>query len=306
MGRQLIIAGLKLTDLSAPKLVVTDPIESAGSLLLLDASHPTGAWPAGVGASGSTLRNVLWEKAKAVYGAGTEASLSATLNYAGMSGATGLLERSSKGGLHGLVSQAAGLVSAVNTPYARLSFDLELRNWLFNHPDNDLYISVWGRITRGYKSGAIDGTFMNDAASALVELITGSGNQRFALGQRAALQNPLGSMNNNNNEKVTGPQFMNAASGGWVTPPATEAATYTSILGIGNTGGNNTYSNGATTTKSRWPSWVVYRLYVEDLTVSGRTYQQVHDIDYAQYQKHVLTAGGRYYGDTFTDPAALP
>lgn len=306
MGRQLIITGLKLTDLSAPKLVVTDPIESAGSLLLLDATHPTGAWPAGVGASGSALRNVLWEKAKAVYGAGTEASLAASLSHAGMSGANGLLERSSKGGLHGLVSQSAGLVSAVNTPYARISFDIELRKWLFNHPDNDLYISVWGRITRGYKSGAIDGTYTNDAASALIELNQGSGSQRFALGQKAALMNTLGSMNNNNSEKVAGPQFMNAASGGWSAAPATEPAIQTGLVCFGNAGSNNTYTSAPMAVKSRWPSWIVYRVYVEDLTVSGRTYQQVHDIDYAQYQKHVLTAGGRYYGDTFTDPAALP
>lgn len=48
------------------------------------------------------------------------------------------------------------------------------------------------------------------------------------------------------------------------------------------------------------------RAYVEDLTVSGRTYAEVDAIDHALYTKEVLTPGSRYYGDTFTDPATIP
>lgn len=304
VGRVLIIPGLKFNNPDAPKLVGVDVIESEGSLLLIDPTHPSGGWPGGVGPSGSTVRNVLWKKAQAVYGAGSEASLVPTLNYAGMSGVTGLLERSLKGGLHALVSQAPGLVSANNTPYARIDIDLEMRKWLFQHPTNKLYVSVWGQVTRTYKSGPVDESFTRDAATSVVVVATGSGNQRVALGQRSAVQNELGKLMND--EKTIGPVFMNAASSAWTTNPASESAIYTDLLGIGNTGVNNTYSNGPTTSKTRWPSWVIYRVYVEDLTVSGRTYQQVHDIDYALYKKHVLTEGGRYYGDTYTDPKTLP
>ena len=304
VGRVLIIPGLTFDNPDAPKLIEVDAIESAGSLLLLDPTHPSGGWPGGVGPSGSTLRNVLWKKAQSVYGAGTEANLVATLNYAGMAGATGLLERSTKGGLHALVSQAPSLVTANNTPYTRINIDLELRKWLFNHPTNDLYISVWGQVTRPYKSGPVDATYTVEAATALIELLTGGSNQRVALGQKSTVQNELGKKNSD--EKTAGPVFMNAASGAWVTNPTTEASIVTSLLGIGNTGVNNTYQGVAVTTKTRWPSWVVYRVYVEDLTVSGRTYQQVHDIDYALYEKHVLSEGGRYFGDTWTSPAVLP
>lgn len=304
VGRVLIIPGLKFNNPDAPKLVEVDVIESAGSLLLIDPSHPSGGWPGGVGPSGSTLRNVLWKKAQAVYGAGSEASLVPTLNYAGMSGATGLLERSSKGGLHALVSQAPGLVSANNTPYARINIDLEMRKWLFQHPTNDLYVSVWGQVTRAYKSGPVDATYTGEGATSVITLATGGGNQRIALGQKSSVQNELGKLSNN--EKTVGPVFMNAASGAWTTNPASESSIFTDLLGIGNTGLNNTYQTGAATAKTRWPSWVIYRVYVEDLTISGRTYQQVHDIDYALYKKHVLTEGGRYYGDTYTPSSALP
>lgn len=304
VGRVLIIPGLTFDNPDAPKLVELDAIESAGSLLLLDATHPSGGWPGGVGPSGSTLRNVLWKKAKAVYGAGSEASLAATLNYAGMTGATGLLERSTKGGLHALVSQAPSLVTASNTPFARLHMDSELRKWLFQHPTNDLYISVWGQVTRAYKFGPVDETYTGLGGTTLVELATGGSNQRVALGQRTLVQNELGKLSNS--EIAAGPAFMNAASGAWSLNPALETSIFSSLLCVGNTGVNNTYMSGAATAKTRWPSWVIYRVYVEDLTVSGRSYQQVHDIDYALYQKHVLTEGGRYYGDTCTDPLTLP
>ncbi|WP_324741137.1 hypothetical protein [Pseudomonas veronii] len=304
IGRVLIIPGLTFDNPDAPKLVELDAIESAGSLLLLDPTHPSGGWPGGVGPSGSTLRNVLWKKAQAVYGAGSEASLAATLNYVGMTGATGLLERSTKGGLHALVSQAPSLVTANSTPYTRINMDLNLRKWVFQNPGNDLYISVWGRITRGYKGGAIDTTYTALASTSLLSLAAGGSSQRLTLGNKMNVQNALGQLGNT--ETVAGPAFMSGASSSWITPPTTEGAIGTDLIGIGNTGVNNTYASGAATAKTRWPSWVIYRVYVEDLTVSGRTYQQVHDIDYALYQKHVLTEGGRYYGDTFTDPATLP
>lgn len=53
-------------------------------------------------------------------------------------------------------------------------------------------------------------------------------------------------------------------------------------------------------------SRVLYRWYLEDLTVSGRTYAEVLAADYALYQQ-AFGVGGRYYGDTLpTDPSTIP
>lgn len=42
-------------------------------------------------------------------------------------------------------------------------------------------------------------------------------------------------------------------------------------------------------------------------SVSGRTAAAVGAIDQSEYVTEVLTAGGLYFGDTFSDPAtALP
>jgi len=51
-------------------------------------------------------------------------------------------------------------------------------------------------------------------------------------------------------------------------------------------------------------SGIFYKLYIEDLTVSGRSYEQVDAIDFALYTS-AFSAGGKYYGDSFTDPATI-
>lgn len=55
----------------------------------------------------------------------------------------------------------------------------------------------------------------------------------------------------------------------------------------------------STTGTTYAPSYILYRMYLEDLTVSGRTYAQVDAIDYAMWQT-AFSAGGKFYGDTFT------
>jgi hypothetical protein len=49
---------------------------------------------------------------------------------------------------------------------------------------------------------------------------------------------------------------------------------------------------------------IFYGFYMEDLTVSGRTYAQVDALVKAKYTKEVKTAGGRYFGDTYSAPIA--
>jgi len=51
---------------------------------------------------------------------------------------------------------------------------------------------------------------------------------------------------------------------------------------------------------------VLYRLYIEDLTVSGRSYADVDALDLLGYQQQVLSPEGRYSADTIlTNPATV-
>jgi len=52
-------------------------------------------------------------------------------------------------------------------------------------------------------------------------------------------------------------------------------------------------------------SWIFYRAYMEDLTVSGRTYAQVDAEDLALFTEQ-FAVGGRYHNDTFTNPTTIP
>lgn len=53
------------------------------------------------------------------------------------------------------------------------------------------------------------------------------------------------------------------------------------------------------------PSAIFYRFYLEDLTLSGRTWAEVDALD-ARLFASAFAPGGRYYADTFTDPATIP
>jgi hypothetical protein len=64
--------------------------------------------------------------------------------------------------------------------------------------------------------------------------------------------------------------------------------------------GNLTSANSTDGSESR----IFYGFYLEDLTVSGRTYQDVDALDLQAYNIAFGT-GGRYYNDTYTDPATI-
>ncbi len=74
----------------------------------------------------------------------------------------------------------------------------------------------------------------------------------------------------------------------------------------GNYGLTNSYlSAGADAAYNGHSSRVYYRFYLEDLTISGRTYAQVEALDKAVFDA-AFAAGGRYNGDTWTSPTTLP
>lgn len=296
MGRKLVIPGLSLTDLTAPKILDTDTLESAGSLLLIDPTHPAGSWPAGVPANAGTVRNLLWKKAQALIAGSTESSLAATVFNSGLTASTGLVERTGKGGLHGLISQASAPVSgagvALNLPDA-------IKSYILANPTHKYFVSVWRQVTRAgvFTSGTAEtfsGIHSVTAATSNYLTVFDVTNVRPSttygnfLGGRTLNRNTAGASIINvgagafNGTVPTVPGNLSAGASRWGRP----------------TGGLSSAANHS--------SFVFYRFYLEDLTVSGRSYTELDALDYALFQKEVLTEGGRYYGDTFTSPTALP
>ncbi|WP_341394079.1 hypothetical protein [Arthrobacter sp. G119Y2] len=289
-------------DTSRPSALSIDPVAAqTGALMLVDPTNPIfGKGFTGVPAHGATVPNLAWLSAAAAVG-GTQASLAAVVDTVGMAGAKGALERTAKGGIHAIFSQVNNTAAADRTHYS-LIVPEPIRTYLDANPDHNIYLSIWGRNTRRTDaasgqvvsiSGIDAGTtayraYLNDNGS------TAPSTGGSFLGARGSGATPLGNYIKN----VGAAGTTGAFSIGTSTP--TERAR---LWGIGNTGFLNTYAGGAQPApQGHSGSHILYRAYLEDLTLSGRTYAQVDALDSAYYTEEVLTPGGRYYGDTFTAP----
>ena len=299
MGRKLVLTGTTLTDLTAPKLAEVDPLESSGSLLLVDPMHPAQKWAAGLPVA--TVPNLLAGKAQALIG--TSLSVDPLFQTAGMTGTQGLLERSGKGGLHAIYSNTHATNTSVNAScHATLNLPQVVRDYLAANYSHEIFISVWSYLTRPAPAGQ-----QPNAVSILGRVTSITANYKLLVSQQ-------GSDATVGNTGRRSAPFIGASVGPKLNNVA--RATYSGIAPVnGNssetqaypwTVGNNGVMNSYLSAKQGVSSQILHRVYMEDLTASGRSYSAVDALDMEQYTKHVLTPGGRYYGDTFTDPATIP
>lgn len=289
------MSGLKITiptsftDASLP-ILRDDPILTNGSLALIEPAHPASPL-AGVPVTGGLIPNIAHKESAAALSV-TDDGLAAVFANNNISGAKGLIERTSLGGIHGIVSQNPGLA---NGDGATIKLPAAIRSYLYAQKSHALYFSIWIRTTR--KSA-------DNVSGMFVEFGGGNNTQKMAFFRADSV---VGS-------GASQPNLRNGAPGGSVAPfllniapPAGDSNTTATIPNAGPEWGPaaGTFNAAVPSWLTLLPSWVFYRMYVEDLTVSGRTYAQVDAIESALYSKHVLTAGGRYFGDTFTSPSTI-
>lgn len=306
MGLKLVLPGVVFTDPNLPKLY-PDPIMSKGSLVLLDFAHSAG-WDGDYAtppASDQRAPNIAWEQAAAILGGGSSYDLAAIYRQAILSGSQSSkhkVEFSGKKGVHCIVSQNPGLASGENL---RFSLPSLVKDYIKNHlPDttpagevqHDFYFSMWYKLTRPFGSGtaaqmilgANSGNYAVNAVSTdIFGRYNGAGTTSGVTKRNSYTNgnNGLGSniikntvFNSFAGEKASGDLFdiWWGRAGAWNGFMATNSASY-----------------------------ILYRVYVEDLTVSGRTYAELDALDYAMWQA-AFAEGGRFYNDTYTDPATLP
>lgn len=264
-----------------------DPIGAAGSLLLLDPTHPANPWAAGVPAHDSFVPNLFRDRLSTL--AGTAAGLDAKVYNAGLTAGAGLVERSGKGGLHGIISPTNGTAAGVGLNL----FDPDaLWNYIKANPTHAYYVSLWQRTTRAAT-----------AAGNVGQMIHAS-NSKFIGAVLSAATFPNVRQGARSYEAGVGPKHYNVGAvpdDGIATDGATVPAQRSAFMV-----GNMASPNATTGRRGLAGSHIFYRAYIEDLTVSGRTYAAVDAIDRALYLAEVVNAGGRYYNDTHTDVATLP
>ncbi|RKE50308.1 hypothetical protein [Sphingomonas sp. PP-CC-1A-547] len=292
-----IVVPTTFTDTTLP-ILRDDAILTPGSIVLIDFAHSANPLAAGVPATGSSIPNIAWKEAAAAYGSGTQADWA--MAYADSlvkgPGQDGFTERTAKGGIHVVASQATTTGATKGVTIGRdTTGSGKLGDYLFANWGHTFYYSLWQRITR---AGLTSTPELPDASIAA----SGSATLNYLVRADRATSYGAGLQQTNAPAlpQAIGNAFRaNGVAGGTGTAPASAAAIRAFLMGVGSTGSYGSFGLN----KSR--SAVLYRAYFEDLTVSGRTFAQASAIDKALFDQ-AFAPGGRYYGDTFTDPATYP
>ncbi len=289
MGRKLILTGTKLTNSSAPKLPDVDVImPDAGALLFIDPSHPYKPWSRPVSNS-SALPNLASKQAQALIPSADETTLAPILRIDSTFLPAGVAERSSKGGLHLMPSQAtlgdAASVAGVVTGTGAAP----LNQYLRTNTAHRYYIALWGKITRSAKAwSAGTGNHLHSRSDGSQQVYgffnrASGGDTQYPVDSRR-----LGHYGEGVAPAVGGIDFYQEIA---VAPTASSNAALEPLL-VGNISAATEYGKSA--------GFLLYGYYLEDLTVSGRDYPAVSALVRAKYARDVKSTTGRYYGDSYT------
>lgn len=292
---------------SGPVLDFDPVIASTGALLLVDYAHPQDPVTYNNAAlvDGIAFPNLAYDRFKALYPAAVEASSAVNLTRgAGAVSPHAAIERTAKGGVHlAFCTENAGDV----TRSARLVIGSSIRAYLAANSGHSYFFSIWGRVTREaqharWTTGAIPPLAAIPAADASLASFYTRASSWPSSGTTVLPDPP---------RKVGHRQHGALGADSSTATGATDTGPLLSNVGVSSMASSTVASAYIARGGSDWdflgafPSMVSYRAYIEDLTVSGRTYGQVDALDWAAYQAEVLTAGGRYFGDTFTAPTTL-
>ena len=284
---------------NAPFITMHDPIENRnGSLFLWDAQrNPLDAVPT----VGSTIPNLLND-----YPVATGKTMSFIRGSMSAAEHDSYLatQLSAKKGVHFIASQTRTTdVTGLNTLFHGITADSALLAAIYNNvssANKNLYVSIWERVTRisGVGVAPLFKYFDSSASNYAAYLTSNKALMTVAAGSQSASRLNLTYLDSNIVSKPNAQQFCIKSLGG----TGVTATTPFRLINGRDTPWSGESAGGQALNNS--PSRIVYRIYVEDLTLSGRTYEQVKAIDDAEFNK-AFAVGGRFYGDTWSNPAAV-
>ncbi len=253
-----------------------------GSLILIEPGAVGNSWQ-GIPSNGALIPNLAASMASPLVGG--DASQLVFENT--MTTSNGIVERSARGGLHVAEKWGGGATGArvrINLPSAS-----PVRSYLDANQGHTLYMACWGRFTRAADPSL--GTILHSR-------LTGSSGTRLGVGvlpSSAALVGNPGSSDSRRLGFLADPSAGNAyQSIAAASVPAGFATPHQQTVFLAGPDGS------AQVNKS--PGFLLWWLYVEDLSVSGRSFAQVDELVHRYYEQQVLTDGGRYFGDAYTAP----
>lgn len=293
MGQKLSISDVTFTDTTLP-ILRDDLMLSSGSLFLWDPGHSLGTFT-GIPIGGASMPNVAWKECASVLGSGTQSSLSATVAVnSGTAANQFFLERTPKGGIHGIVSQ----VGQTGANQFILSAPAAVNTYVRTNKAHSFFWSAWWKVTRNtIGTGNAAPQSLMEFADNTSAYIMYTSNGQFN-GPGAPNGSVIGSRSPANPETTIALGSACLVNGG-TTGYNGAGPTANFEFGVGNYGAWTGFN------QNKSPSRILYRCYFEDLTVSGRTYAQCDAIDNAMFTA-AFASGGKFFGDTYTAVSTLP
>lgn len=293
---------VEFTDTSM-KTILGDDILSKGSLMLVDPTSPISAWPAGVPEDNYRLPNLADATASRIISGDIRPFVKKEANMA----AGSFIERTAKGGLRVGVASGQTVLSGAN-----LVMPDPILQYILNNQSHEFYFSTWSYVTQSAQSTSTDEPHLHiyrgvdqGYPRGGVASISAQGNW-----DRPTGGNQTGRYSNNPNN--VGSQFRNIAghvfgqknsAGDPLTISDFPQNKHKSLASFGPANDESLYTASSSVGPGvgrKLQSWNMYRVYIEDLTVSNRSYSTVHNIDIGLFNKEVVNSGGRYFGDSWT------
>lgn len=278
------MAGTAVTTVGGPlpspgKKVYPDNRMSEGTLLFVDLSNVSVVQPGFLG-NGTVIPNLAARTASSLTGVSDLSLLhpSLTVNFTPQQG---FVELTAKKGVHIATSETETL-----TAKAAIVIPDAIKTYIRANPTHSYYISMQRRVTKrrvtatDYQRFRISRVTANTANNLFIFRVTAT---NPITGQPTNIGvNPVGTPGQ---DYEVGERYRSIGVNSWTgivaETNAAMLADYQVQAGSG--------------------SEILYNLFIEDLTVSGRTYAQVDAIDKAKFDKNFYNAG-RFTNDVWTPP----
>lgn len=211
-----------------------------------------------------------------------------------------LVERTAKGGIHTIVPTTLPASSANRRRFAA-TLEQEILDYCVANKTHQFYFSMFGVVTRnvanitGVDSVTLAGINAPPAGSS-----TSDTTDTINIYQNDTTKSISGGSPSASLIAQTGTAVEESA---WFVDVAKNGFTFPSPLNL-DQARNEIFTMGARGAGSfvnDMPSWILYSLYFEDMTVSGRTYEQCRADGQTMFNRQ-FGGGGKYENDTWTAP----
>lgn len=273
--RNIEIPGWTLVGPGYTDPPVNDLADSAGALIYFDPSHPANP----VVGTPAEYPNLVGENAAILAGNGATTANTGLTSANGFTATSGKVERTEKGGLH----VAPSKTQDVTGQFFQLSMTSTVSSYILANKNDKWFMSASIRITRAGGPASAEQQILRvgqNTSTYAVSIAEGSAGTSI-LGQPSP---------DRTTASTPGLACISVAGSGSALPSVSQ------IFALG--------GPTSATFLHRTPSYILYFVYVENLTVSGRTFAQaraaaedVHNRGHA--------ASGRWANDTYTAPTTL-